>query len=360
MMRCASFLLVALFLAKPARANEPVRFEYDAPAECPSEAEFLDRVRARAANVRLADEGAPARRFLVTIKTDPDGATARVDFVHPTEGEVSRSIRGETCDEAVTGIALVCALALDGQLAERPNDSPADLPPTAAPSQPSADSAAAQDERRQQQALEARTPRRRAPIVKTRKPAPTPSEERVGVARAAPPFAAGIGAGFTTYPGPEGAPVFDAFFDARPFDGGPSLRASAWHFRSEAATRDGKEALFRGYGLRLEGCPLRLDVPPFFVSPCLGTDVGMVTASAAASRGLTNARDKIRGWWSAVLIARLGLTVSRRVVLEAQGELVVPFILHRYGFGDPPANQELFEMSRFGASARGGVGVLFP
>jgi hypothetical protein len=81
-------LLASVLLVPPARASEPVLFDYYAPAECPSRAEFLERVRERAPRSELTEDSAVARRFVVTVGLDAKGATARVDFAHATGAQV--------------------------------------------------------------------------------------------------------------------------------------------------------------------------------------------------------------------------------------------------------------------------------
>src|SRR5687767_5533485 len=107
--------LTTLLVPVPAGASDAVRFQYDAPVECPNEAAFVERVRERSQHGRFAAEGELARTFIVTITLDESGATARVDFVDTDGSAVFRKVRGNTCEEAVSGIALVTALAIDGR-----------------------------------------------------------------------------------------------------------------------------------------------------------------------------------------------------------------------------------------------------
>lgn len=88
--RAFVFGLTILFAPVPAGANEVVRFEYNAPAECPSEAAFIERVRERSQHGRFAAEGELARTFVVTLTVDASGAIARVDFVGKTRRLVTQ------------------------------------------------------------------------------------------------------------------------------------------------------------------------------------------------------------------------------------------------------------------------------
>jgi len=370
-------LLASVLLVHSARAGAPVLFDYNAPAECPSRADFLERVRARAPRVELTEDSAVARRFVVTVGLDAKGARARVDFAHATGAQVSRSIRGETCDEVVSGIALISALALEGRVPALSDPDPVSGSPAAEGSASfpqSPGQAAPQPPSVADAAESALVPSE--PLAPTNKPVPkstaasavvsgeTQPEPRAPrrstVAPLAPRFAAGVGAGFASHSGPSGAPFLDAFFAANLFARRAVARGSVWHFRSSAETADGKVAHFRGYGLRLEGCVRLLDDGRFYLDPCLATDVGVLSGSAEASPALIEPRDSLRGWWSSSAVARLSAAFSGRLLLEVQGEFAVPVLVHRYGFGDPPANQALWEVPRVGMLGRAGVGYLFP
>jgi hypothetical protein len=47
------------------------------------------------------------------------------------------------------------------------------------------------------------------------------------------------------------------------------------------------------------------------------------------------------------------------LLLEAQGELAVPHVDHRYGFGDPPVEPNVFDVPPAGVCARAGIGFRF-
>jgi hypothetical protein len=328
----------------PARAvaSEAVRFEYNAPAECPNEATFIERVRERSQHERFAAEGELARTFVITLTVDESGAIARVDFVDTDGSAVFRRVRGSTCEEAVSGIALITALAIDGRATPEEQSAPVEPAPVAPlPPRPAASAPP--------------PPRVNAPPP-PEPPAPVPSEPRRDAEWS---FSAGVGAGYASHKGPSGALTLDVFGGVRLSDYGPSARASAWHFRSDARSA-GREARFRGYGLRLEGCPLAFGSSPWFIEPCLAVDGGVLLASGVESAAVADARDSALGWWDVLGVLRAGAVISDRLLLEAQGELAVPLVARRYGFGEAPGNPNVFDVPRVGVSARGGIGFRFP
>jgi hypothetical protein len=324
----------------PAGASVAVRFEYTAPAECPNETTFVERVRERSQHGHFAADGELARTFVVSVAVDERGATARVDFVDSDGSSVFRRVRGETCEEAVSGIALVTALAIDGRATPEEPETPAATASAVPPPPPVA------------------PPAQQPPRAQLAPPETRAAAARETVRESALSFSAGLGAGYASHKGPSGSPTFDAFFGARLADDGPSARASVWHFRSEV-TNAGREARFRGYGSRLELCPLAFGSSWWFVEPCLGADGGVLLASGVESAAIAEPRESARGWWDVLALARVGTLVSGWLLLEAQGELALPLVSDRYGFGEPPVDPNVFEVGSVGVSGRGGLGFRF-
>jgi hypothetical protein len=329
---CRRLLLSATLAGASAFASEPVRFEYQAPPECPSEPVFVGRVRERSVHQRAAAPGEMGRSFVVTVALDAEGAVARVDFVDADGSAISRSVRGETCDEVVSGIALVTALAIDARASsETPKAPPASAPPPAPPPKP---------------------------------PPPPAPPPKPALRAPALVFTAGVGAGFTSYAAPSGALSFDVFLAASLGERGPLARLSAFHLRADLedapdAAGNQREGRLRTYGGKLEGCPLSLRFSPFFFEPCLGTNLGALLSSGVPSTALLTTNSETQLWWDAVLIGRLGVVIAGWAVVEAQGELGVPFVRPSFGFGEGEENA-IFVLPRVGGSARVGVGIRFP
>jgi hypothetical protein len=339
--RALSLALATLLAAAPARASEAVRFEYEAPSECPNQAAFVERVRERLPDARLAADGELARTFVVTITVDESGATAQVDFVDADGSTAFRKVRGGTCEEVVSGIALVTALAIDARATAAQGTA------AATPSVASSPPVVAAPAEQRPKVAESAAPETRAALPK-----------REPLRGSTLSFSAGIGAGYASHKGPSGAPTFDAFFGARLSAYGPSGRASVWHFRSDA-TSSAREARFRGFGSRLEACPLALGSSPWFIEPCLAVDAGVLLASGVEGAAVVDPQDSARGWCDVLALARVGTLLSGWLLLEAQGEVAVPLVAYRYGFGDPPVDPDVFEVPRLGVSARGGIGFRF-
>jgi hypothetical protein len=132
--------LVGLARTAEASEKEPIRFVYDAPRGCPTEAEFVARV-AELGGAFQADPGLEsARRFVVRIvpRTDADGPFSGTLRVTDAVGEETvRVVTGADC-EAVTGpLSLFVSLALDDLPALPPATHPTvSLEPPASPLPP--------------------------------------------------------------------------------------------------------------------------------------------------------------------------------------------------------------------------------
>jgi len=316
-----------------AHAAEPVRLHYEAPADCPNESVFIERVRERTSHLELAGPSDLARSLSVTLRVEAGGAVGRVDFVDTDGVPVSRVVRGESCDEVSSGLALVTALALEAT----PTDSvgeppPLDVTPQAAP-------------------------------VAQQRPAPSETSNQVAptAKRSTASATAGFGAGFVGWAGPNGGLSLDAFFGWSFRAGGPSLRVGAWHWRASDDSA-GRESTFRGWGGRVEGCPLALVHGALFAEPCLGTNLGMFRAEGVPGVGVSHPEKPSLFWYDLLVVGRVGVRLGRLVVVEGQGELEVPLFSHRFGYNDEnglPAST-VFEVPTVSGGAELHVGVRFP
>jgi len=324
---------LVLALSSQARAAEPVRLQYSATAGCPSQDAFTERVRARTSHVELAEPGQLARSFSVALEVSAGGVVGRVDFVDVDGVPVSRVVRGDTCDEVVESLALVTALALDATLNEAVPEPPPLEPPVGA--------ATTQAERP--------SPPPPPPV------APRSAEPAPGAATA------GVGAGYIGWAGPGGGLGLDAFFAWSFRPQGPSLRLSAWHFRSSDES-GGHQAVFRGWGGRLEGCPWTLARNRFFVEPCLGTNLGLFRAEGVKDATVSHAETSNLFWRDVLLVGRVGARLGRRVVVEAQGDLAFPLLRQKFGFNDPSGQPTgtVYEIPVVSGGAELHVGVRFP
>ncbi|HEV8548519.1 MAG TPA: hypothetical protein VGQ57_05810 [Polyangiaceae bacterium] len=323
--------LFGAFCARHALAAEPVRFRYEAPAACPTEAEFTERVRARLSHWEVAGPGELARTFSLTLRIDDRGAVGRLEFVDSDGVAVSRAVAGANCDEVASGLALIAALAIE-------------------PASPAATTA------------EPAPPRAAAPETPSPPPPLAPPKARARAAPAERPTAsAGVGGGYVGWTGPHGGVSLDAFLALGWRARGPSLRLSAWHWRASGES-GGREAVFRGWGGRLEGCPLTATVKTLELEPCLGTNLGLFRGEGVEGPGVAHAEASNLFWRDVLVIGRARWLIGRLFLVEAQGELAFPLLRRDFGFNDAGGTraETIFRIPAVSGGAELHAGVRFP
>jgi hypothetical protein len=317
---------LALF-ALPARAEDtPMRIAYSAPADCPDEGAFVERVRERVTLARFAEPGEMARTFRVTVQAKSKRSVARVEFVDADGQRVSRTIGADTCDEVVNAIALVTALAMDARAGGKPlaPESPAGVSPAPTPAP--------------------------APT----RPAPEPDARR-GPQRAAR-WDAGSGLDVATAYAPTAAFGLRLFAEHAPSFF--SLRATAMHADSGNVDVDGGSARFRFWGGRLEGCPLRLALGKQLEAvPCAGLDAGALDAKGLPGSGISSPKRATELWLAAVVVGRVVLEIDRMLLVEAQADARFPVLRHEFYLETP--ERDVHSVPAIGVGASLGVGLRF-
>lgn len=115
----ASLASHALVVAADVPGASAVRIAYRAYPGCPSEAEFLAQVGARIGKASTSSEMRDAQSVVVTLTAAPRGAIGKIETSTPDGSTGSRIVRGRTCAEVVSALALFTALAIDPRAAEK-------------------------------------------------------------------------------------------------------------------------------------------------------------------------------------------------------------------------------------------------
>jgi hypothetical protein len=326
------------FAVAPASADvEGIRLTYSgADLDCPDEGRFFQAVTARTDLVRRAAEGEPARAFVVSITRDASGIRGALSITG-LDGSVSkREVTGESCNEVVSALALITALAIDPLASTAPESSvvaaapsssaaasdvapatpPSDAPRPAGPSiglvapiaQPSAREPGALDHA-------AESPSPQAPSAPAH-----PSRWAVGVegqSLAGLVHGWGVGGG--------------GFFDVTGTAHGhliPSLRASFFAVTTRVTFSGSVGAKLDWYVARMEACPIRfVGSSDLGLSLCAALDVGMLRSTGV---GLQSDGTQLRPWLAPALLGRFGWSPADALVLEAGAGPTIP--ITRYSF----------------------------
>ncbi len=325
--------LVAL-TTMAARAEEPVRLEYQAAAAtCPTREELVRRIEERWTAGRFAGTDEFALRLKVTASIREDGALAELLLVDESGDFIQRRVIGHDCEEAITAIALVAALAVDAR-AERSRKA-ASEPPF-----PSAFAPAA-------------SPRTQPAHL----PPPPPHQPDKPQPILRSHGRSGFGAAVNGWMGPTTSLGYFAFlgFDA---PRGQSLRLSAFRWRSSNDV-DQREASAMAWLMRLDGCPVALSPSErVHLSPCLAAELGRFEAWGIQSDSLPITHQEAMTWSSVLAMARLSIDVISLLSVELQGEMGLPVTRQKFVFDLP--RRTVLQIPRFGVGAQAGVSLRFP
>jgi hypothetical protein len=339
-------------LARPAFAEDAVRLDYLAPVGCPESTDFVERVKQRVPTAHVASPDELARELVVVVGEDEDGFRARLDFVDVHGETITRTLSGKTCDEVVTGIALVTALALEAQRESAGTSRDDAVEAAPAPAEPP-ENAPAGDAR----PAEPDTTKRAEPPRPVAEP-PRPVTPRPRRARPALRHGAGVGGGNAWFVAPGTPIVFDAVFRIghTSVSGSGRVGFRSWLSSPTVGTRS---ASFIGYAGALEACPVAWPSRGVLrIEPCVGLTLGVLEGIGIRAVELPDVESARIFWADARGLGRARVAVSELVELEAQGEVGVPLRRHRFLFQNP--EQTVFEIPAYGLGWRAGVLLHFP
>ncbi|MBI3184906.1 MAG: hypothetical protein HYZ28_22430 [Myxococcales bacterium] len=308
--------LAAALLGSGSFAAEsiPVHLGYTAPDGCPDQSAFEEQLRERSPRVRRAVAGEPAQALVVSIAAEAETFHGTLSIRDSDGAETSRAIAGDHCDEVVSALALVAAVALEGRLEPLP-EAVLDAAP---PEEPS--------------------------TAKARLPAPPPIDER-GWAFAAE---AGLFAQSGASPGVGLGASLGA--SARRLGEGswrPEVRAGVAYLPEARTAIAGAAARFSMLAGRVEGCQVAVVTPLLLAEPCARIEVGALSATGL---DLPDPRSATRPWASAGLLVRVELPLARAVSASLEGGVAFTLFRDRFAFGPDTTVHQVPAMTGMGAA----------
>jgi hypothetical protein len=304
--------VVACFLGMPVRAfgapAEPdVAFSvrYDPPAGCPSAADFEGAIVSRTPGASVAPPGAAPVAFDVELLSSRGEVAAVLVTTLPDGTRSRRDVTAESCEEAVTALAVIAALAVNGY--REAKSSPV------APAEPSAPPA-----------------RSEPPVGKSAAPPDEPPErERVdgeSAPRASAPRAATLRPGAFVHATWESAVAPSGTFGANAgaeLEWGrsgvwwPSVRAGVLATLAGSETTSDGSATFRVIAARVELCPVgwgERRAPS--LRACLELDAGKLDG-AGSGDGIRDPQTQSMPWLAAGAAGRGEWPLAAWLSLEA-------------------------------------------
>lgn len=298
--------LVLLCLAAPARAaksGQAFRLEYWADGACPDAAEFARQIQTRAPGLRLAEGDEPALGFYAELAEHGGDATGRLTARSADGREVVREVRGPTCADVATALALIAALAAD-------------------PNQPSEDVG--------REAPHAAAPvRRRLPDERT-PPVAEPPDPKLGWT-----FGVGAGVGFESSIAPNPGYGLNVAFEAEGYPGSawrPLFSLSA--NRAVASTTKGAQGnttSFDWVAFRLTACPARWpEETPLFIRPCGFLDGGFLGGDVERAG---TSQTETKPWFALGGFLRTEALVAEILSFQLDGGVTVPLVRSQFSAG---------------------------
>jgi hypothetical protein len=317
--------VLALALAQRALAEGTVEsvvsIEYRAPTECPGRAEFLGQVLRRLPHIRIEGAAENRRAFEVDVEPAAERTVARLKFLDADSRRVERELKAPSCEEAVAGIALITALAIDPRLsiAEPSDGAGAPLEPGASPTKPQPSPAVT-------------TPT--TPVRPAADDSPSrPSEpERRGWA-----WLLGAAVGPVSDVAPSWTPSGLIFSEIGPWSDVRVRLALGYADTGERELQGGLVRFRLAHG-RSEICPVALAAGSrVTLRPCAALELGMLMAEGAESPRLVEPKSSSDLWFAGVGALRVELRLGRVVSLELDGQLRMPLLRRTYVFERPEA-----------------------
>jgi hypothetical protein len=293
--------------AKPGQA---FRLEYWAGGRCPDAEEFARQIQTRAPRLRLAEADEPALGFYAELSEREGSASGRLTARSPDGREVVREVRGPTCADVATALALIAALAADPN---QPAEVSAARPVAAAqPTQPGTE------------------------LVGAPQRVPEPDASRRWT------FGIGAGVGFDSTIAPSPSYCLGIAFDAEGYPGTawrPLLSLSLLRAVTSHTETQGGSASFDWIAFRLAACAARWpEETPLFIRPCGFLDAGLLGGDVEremSSQAETNT------WLAVGGFLRTEALVGEVLSFQLDGGLTVPLIDSSFsaGQGQPIAFQ---------------------
>jgi len=302
--------VVATSRARAEPAEEAIRFQYQAPPECPDQANFEAQVRARTQRGRRAEPLELARTFTLELVPDGEGFSGNIEFLDEGGSKVSRRVRGEQCEAVVSSMALITALALDSTLRSDEELPPEESAPVRA---------------------EPATPPPVAPPPLVEVPVPP----RARVARLLQSARLGFSGGYASGISAPRVGVLGQV-DLRP---GVALRLLAHYGWRTFDVDEGRRAKLREQGMEASICPWRWSTAGLVIAPCGQVELGILQVAGVREGKLTSAGDDTILWASVGAELRLAWEPQAPFWLEMRGVGEVPLRSgYRFTFSQPDAD----------------------
>jgi hypothetical protein len=348
MMPCPRFSAILGFAAltllltntAPARAETGgvVIDTYETASGCPTEEAFREEVERRAR--RPASENAMLRAR-VRVERTRRGIVGTIALTDAGGSRSTRKVSATGCQEVISTLALIAALAVEES--SREVDRPSDAPSPEASSTPVTlvTPARMQSEREATPISRDRGAQAgRAHALRLGAHAAAQSGVMPNVVMTVPVF---VEVGLEEARMPSG---IGASFE-------PAVRAAGVFGGTDRTVVGAAVAELQWTSGLLDLCPLRVRASIVSLSPCARVEIGVL---AAQGQRIVPARSDRRMWTAMAVPIRVRIEPWPHVFFELEGAARTPFVRDRYVFRP---DVEVFEVPALGFTAAAGAGIHF-
>ena len=329
--------ILAIALASSGRAwasSDDVYLQYSASEGCPTRAEFEAQVEARTTRVRFLDRPGEGRFFRVYASVLDGHAVGGVISGAGNSLGNMREVASNDCQEVVSALALIVALAIDPQAStslsvhhpSEPEPSPKAVPPAPAS-------------------------QRAAPMMPqpfTTVPVSSPWVDRRGWPGRSSDVALSVGArvegGVWWSSGAVPMGTFALSLEGEntePRLVAPAVRLSLEHTESAAVNRAEGGARFGITFGRLDACPLHFRLASnVSVRPCVALEAGRLSATGLAGSSVVHTLTRHRPWWALGQSLRVQIWLTKAWSSELEAVLAEPLWLDEFVFIRPSTGAE--------------------
>jgi len=351
-LRLLSLTLFTVIFASGAQARsdqEGAYLEYSASAGCPTRAKFEDQVLQRTALAQFTDIRGTGRFFSVYVGVNEGLAVGRVTSGRGDDVGSAREVSSRSCEDVVSAVALIVALAIDPHASMAPKlSATAEFPPESA-TELDEMTPGVQSPKTADSAVKPHPTAKRAGKTKSENSTTLPlyaddfGEEEADRAKpGAVAFSVGARASGSIWVGSTSVPMaaVAASLEAESLKAtgvSPAVRLSAE--RSVSSTvhpSEGGGAQFTISAARLDACPMRIAIAPAVaLRPCVGFEGGRLTGTGSELGPVTQAKTSHRFWGALDESVRAEFQLSREWQVEFEAELMQPTWHDRFVFELP-------------------------
>lgn len=318
-------LVMAVSLAwSGGAAAEGVHLVWEAPTQCPGQSRFIQEVQARTTNASFLEPGADGRVFGVTIVHPQDRWEGTLRVTDADGAMSTREFDADACDELVSALALLTALAIDPNASSGPLGD-LEVVPTPPPDL--------------------------VPVIPPPVPQPLPPVSAPAPAKKAPwHLAAGVQTSMQGWIGPSTLPGIGVSGESwQERDG---LFTPGFRLSLDVAWTRSDQARWQWYVARWRACPVRFGLGSRLTARgCAGIDTGAVHGEGT---DIASPHTATRPWFA--MAGEAGLLLGNdRFFGGVDLGLLVPVTRYQYYFDHPRI--ELHTTSAVGAIATVEAGV---